>query len=152
MKKLFVAAMAVVLTACGSPEVSNDHLMAVIQEREDAWSAAFNAGDADALGAIYTEDAVLIPPGSSPVWGRDEAVGVLSSLFGVLLDVQLTADHVRPIGGDYAVEVGHGTYDTMGEDGARVANRVNYIIVWHKGDDGVWRYTSDIFNAAPLGE
>lgn len=82
------------------------------------------------------------------MWGRENVVGVLSGLFGVLLDVQLTADNVRPMGEDFAVEVGHGTYDTMAEDGSRVPNRIDYVITWHRGDDGVWRYTTDIFNAS----
>jgi len=152
MKQIILIGFAFLLFGCSSPTTAQDDLMAAIQEREDAWSAAFNAGDADTLGAIYTADSVLIPPESDPVWGREGAVATLSGLFGVLLDLQLTADDVRAMGDDHAVEIGHGTFETMGEDGVRVAGRVDYVVVWEKGDDGVWYYSIDIFNAAGAGE
>jgi len=147
MKRIILFALAGFLAACSPAAMSEDDLMAAIQEREDAFSAAFNAADPVALGDIYEEDAVLVPPGSPPVYGRAAAVETMSGLFGVLLDVELIASNVRPMGADYAVEVGQGTYDTIGEDGTRATTTIDYVITWHKGDDGVWRYTTDIFNA-----
>lgn len=147
MKRIFVAALALVLVACGSQGAAEDDLTSIIQQREDAWAAAYNAGDAEALGNIYVEDAVLVPPGSDPIWGNQNIADVLSGYFGVLVDLELVTDNVRPMGADYAVEVGHSTYVLVGEDGTRTPGRDNYVNVWHKGEDGVWRYTTDIFNA-----
>ena len=121
-------------------------LMSLIQTREDEWSAAFNAGDADAIAAFYEEDAILAAPGGPRVEGRDAIKAVFASLFGVMSEMHLQADSVKAAGPNHAVEVGRATFKTMGEDGSPVAHVDNYVVAWHKGDDGVWRYTTDIFN------
>jgi uncharacterized protein (TIGR02246 family) len=41
-----------------------------IEKLNDAWTAAFNKGDARAVAAMYAEDAYVLPPGSDIVKGR----------------------------------------------------------------------------------
>jgi len=127
--------------------MADDALADAIQLREDQWSAAFNANDATALGAIYEEDAVLIPPGSLPVNGRAAIAETLATLFPLFKNMKLVADNVRPLGPNHAVEVGHSEYNLVAEDGSLSAVVDNYVVVWQKGSDGVWRYVTDIFNA-----
>jgi len=43
---------------------------ATIQKLNDAWTAAFNKGDTAAVGAMYAEDAYVLPPGTDLVKGR----------------------------------------------------------------------------------
>ena len=43
---------------------------AAIRAQTTAWEKAFAAGDAKALAALYADDAVLMPPGASPLRGR----------------------------------------------------------------------------------
>lgn len=123
------------------------NLKDAIQAREDVWSAAYNANDAAALGAIYEEDAVLIPPGSPPVHGRAAISEALSGLFPILKDLKLVTDDVRPIGEDYAIEIGSANYNALGEDGSLTPVTDDYVVVWHKGEDGVWYYMNDMFNS-----
>ena len=61
-------------------------------------------------------------------------------------EMHLQADSVKAAGPNHAVEVGRATFNTMAEDGSPIAHIDNYVVAWHKGDDGVWRYTTDIFN------
>jgi len=124
-----------------------DALTQTIQERENAWSAAYNANDVDRLVAFYEDDAILIPPGSPPVTGHEAIGGVLSSLFPLLKDLALIVDEVRPLGDNHAVEIGHSTYKSAAEDGQLVPGSDDYQVVWHRGEDGVWRYVTDMFNA-----
>lgn len=126
---------------------ADDGLKAAIQARENEWAAAFNAGDAKAVSMIYGEDAVLVPPGSEPVRGREAIAAALANFFPIIDDLALVADEVRPLGDRHAVEIGHSEYMSIGTDGARTPAIDNYVVVWHKGDDGVWRYVSDIFNS-----
>jgi len=43
---------------------------ATIAKLNNAWTAAFNKGDAQAVAAMYAEDAYVLPPGSDIVKGR----------------------------------------------------------------------------------
>lgn len=147
MQRFLSFILALACFSLASPAFAEDTLKDVIQGREDAWSAAFNANDAAAIGAIYEEDSVLIPPGMEPVNGRAAIEEALSGFFAVLQDIKLISDDVRPMGEDYAVEVGRATYMAVGEDGSRTPTTDDFVVVWHKGEDGVWRYMTDIFNS-----
>ena len=126
---------------------ADDALTRAIQERENAWSAAYNANDVDWLMTFYESDAVLIPPGSPPVTGHEAIAGVFRGLFPVLTDLALIVDEVRPLGADHAVEIGRSTYQAVSEDGQPTTGSDDYQVVWHRGEDGVWRYVTDMFNA-----
>ena len=143
---LMVTILALVILASG-PAIAGESLRDTIQAREDSWSAAYNANSKDGLGAFYEEDAVLIPPGSPPVRGRAAIAETLGTLFPVLVDMKLVADDVRPLGPDYAVEIGHSEYMAIAEDGSRTPGVDNYEVLWHKGEDGVWLYVTDMFNS-----
>lgn len=147
MKMFQSFVLAFTLLAFSAPALAGDSLKDIIQAREDVWSAAYNANDAAALGAIYEEDAVLIPPGSPPVHGRAAIEQALAGLFPILKDLKLTATDVRPIGDNYAIEIGEASYNAAGEDGSLTPVTDDYVVVWHKGEDGVWRYMNDMFNA-----
>jgi len=142
--------MLVILMLAGgvaANAIAEQSLQAIIQERENEWSAAYNANDAELLGAFYEADAILIPPDSQPVLGRALIAETLSGLFPVLKNLTLTVEEVRELGANYAVEIGRSTYQAVGEDGSLTPGTDNYQVVWHKGQDGVWRYITDMFNA-----
>jgi uncharacterized protein (TIGR02246 family) len=126
---------------------AEDSLKQVIQARETQWSSAYNANDANALAEFYEEDATLVPPGMEPVTGRDAIAKVLAGLFPTLKELTLITDDVRPLGKNHAVEVGHSVYQAVADDGSHSPGTDNYVVVWHKGDDGVWSYVTDIFNS-----
>ena len=147
MKKIVIAtALALVVLAPGLAQ-SGESLRDTIQSREDEWSAAYNANSTDGLAAFYEEGAVLIPPGSPPISGSTAIADFLSALFPQLKNIKLVADEVRPLGTDHAVEIGHSEYTAVAEDGSLSPGIDNYQVVWHRGDDGVWRYVSDMFNS-----
>jgi uncharacterized protein (TIGR02246 family) len=126
--------------------LAGEDLRAAIQARENEWAAAFAAKDVAGVAAIYEEDAVLLPPGMEPANGRAAIAAVLEKIMPAFADLALIADDVRPLGDGYAVEIGHSTYQAIGADGSKTPGSDNYVVVWHKGADGVWRYVSDIFN------
>ncbi len=147
MKKVVITmAFALVVLAPGQT-MADESLRDTIQSREDEWSAAYNANSKDGLGAFYEEGAVLIPPGSPPINGRTAIAEFLSTLFPQLKDLKLVTDEVRSLGPDHAVEIGHSEYKAIGEDGSSSPGIDDYQVVWHRGDDGVWRYITDMFNA-----
>jgi uncharacterized protein (TIGR02246 family) len=147
MKLFLIATVLALVVLVSGQAMAGESLRDTIQSREDLWSAAYNANSKSGLGAFYEEDAVLIPPGSPPINGRAAIAEFLSTLFPQLEDLQLVADEVRPLGPDHAVEIGHSEYTAIAEDGSRSPGMDDYEVVWHKGEDGVWRYVTDMFNA-----
>ena len=148
MIKTITTGVVLFLLVCGANYASaDDALTRTIQERENGWSAAYNANDTARLVAFYESDAILIPPGSPPVTGHEAIGNVLSGLFPQLKNLALIVDEVRPLGPNHAVEIGHSTYKVAGENGQIVSGSDDYQVVWHRGEDGVWRYVTDMFNA-----
>ena len=147
MKTTIGVAISILLLLVANDARADDALERAIQERENDWAAAYNANDVDQLMTFYESDAVLIPPGSLPVTGYKAIGGVFETLFPVLQNLTLIVDEVRPIGADHAVEIGHSTYNAVSVDGQTTPGTDNYQVVWHRGEDGVWRYVTDMFNA-----
>lgn len=145
-RSLFLV-LAFTVSTLPFPAYAGDSLKDIIQARENVWAAAYNANDAAALGAIYEEDAVLIPPGMEPINGRTAIEETLVGFFPVLKDLKLETDNVRPMGDDFAVEVGRVSYKAVGEDGSLTQVTDDFVVVWHKGENGIWRYATDIFNS-----
>lgn len=48
---------------------------AILEQGTERWMKAFNSGDADALAALYAEDAVIAPPNAPAIFGRDAIRG-----------------------------------------------------------------------------
>jgi len=68
---VLLAAALTTLIACSrtaAPDTTGDE--AAIRAVSSAWKAAFNAGDAAAVTALYGEDAILSAPGRPVVRGR----------------------------------------------------------------------------------
>ena len=73
-KRALFAALLVALAAVGSARA--DDLRAVMEADNARWLAAYNTNTPAAFPAMYTKDAVVLPPGAQPVDGR-EAIGKL---------------------------------------------------------------------------
>ena len=123
---------------------SAEEAQAAITEAIDLWEAAWNAGDAAGMVALYTDDAMLLPPGGEPVsheaiqafWqdAIDEQAGVQIALETLEVDSY----------GDVAIEVG--SYVFTDADGGHI-DHGKYVVMW-KNVDGSWRLTRDIWNSS----
>ncbi len=147
MKQALTTMICVLFALAPNLSTAEDSLHETIQNRESEWSAAYNANSQTDLGAFYEEDAVLIPPGSPPINGRAAIAEFFSTLFSQLKDIKLVTDEVRPLGPNHALEIGHSEYTAIAKDGSRSPVVDDYQVVWHRGDDDVWRYVTDMFNA-----
>ena len=114
------------------------------------FAAALNAKDAAAAAALYTEDAVLIPPGEPIVQGRAAIEeywrGALE--LGGVRDVSVeTMDALSS--GSLGYETGSFVLTVDGPDGEPIIDRGRYIELLRREPDGTWRSTHGIWNAAP---
>lgn len=147
MKKLTLATLSlIVVAACAPPgsQVSTE-----LPELDEAWEAAFNDGDVEALAAMYAEDARVMAPNAALGTGRD----AVRAVFGGMIDAGLKGE-LESVEAVVAGDIGYqiGTY-AISADGT-VVDRGKYIEIWRKVN-GEWKMANDIFNsdlpAAPSG-
>ena len=122
----------------------SEKIRAAIVAANETFMAAFRAGDAAGLAALYTARGQLLPPNMDTVasqaaiqafWQGAMDMGIRSAQ----LEIAEVEGH-----GDTAIEVS--TYKLCGEDG-QVLDQGKYIVVW-KQDGGQWKLHRDIFNSS----
>lgn len=132
--------LILMITGCMQSPAPADS--SVITTRSEAWETAFNASDIDALIDLYESDARLLPPNAEMSSGGE----ALRAVFGAMIDAGLTIDLTSveaAVSGDIAYNVG--VYTLMSGD--TQADVGKYIETWHRGDDGQWRYSNDMFSS-----
>lgn len=118
-----------------------------IEAANKAFADAYNAGDAKGVAAKYTEDAALLPPDGKRVDGQDAIANFWKgAVDGGLKNLTLTTVEVDSRE-DLAFEVGTFTLDAPGGSGTMTTVAGKYVVVWKKGEDGVWRLHQDIWNS-----
>jgi uncharacterized protein (TIGR02246 family) len=119
----------------------------VIEAITRQFETALQQKDAAALSQMYTDDALLMPPGSQEVRGRED---IRQAWEGIL---QLGIESVRlqtaeiTVAGDLLIEAGGAT--VFGAGGA-VLDEGKYLVVW-KQDGGTWKLHRDIWNSSRPG-
>jgi uncharacterized protein (TIGR02246 family) len=109
------------------------------------FEAAARSQDLDGLAALYTADAMALPPDGPIVKGRAD----IKQMWGMVAQ-QLGLKEVRLRTTSFEQEgsLGH----EVGEATLAVATGtlvVKYMVVWKK-TDGQWRIHRDIWNSAPV--
>jgi len=114
------------------------------------FAAALNAKDAKAAAALYTHDAVLIPPGEPIVRGRQAIEeywrGAIES--GGVRDVSVETMDAGS-SGSLGYETGNFKLTVNGPDGNAVIDTGRYAELLRREADGTWRSTHGIWNATP---
>ena len=141
MSKLIIALpLLLIAIACSQNPPPTDP--SVIHARSVEWEAALNAGDIEAVVALYESDARLLPPNEEMQTGAD----AVRASFGAMIDAGLTGklnSVETQVAGDFAYNVG--TYILMAGD--TQVDSGKYMETWHRGEDGQWRYSNDIWNS-----
>ena len=120
-----------------------------IEAANAKFSEAFARGDAKALSAMYTSDAIVFPPDSEMIRGN-EAIGAFWKATrdsGVQNAALTTIDVGRS--GDVAYEVGKVSL-TIQPAGKQPTTAVaKYLVVWKRQTNGLWKLHRDIWNDLP---
>src|SRR5215203_2740597 len=107
---------------------------------------AFNRHDAAGAVAVYTDDAMILPPGNPRVTGRD---GIQAYWQGAIDSgvqaVALQTDDLE-VAGDMAREIGTATLTITGNGGATQTATAKFVVVWKRQGD-TWRWHTDIWNS-----
>ena len=121
---------------------------AAIEAANAKFSEVFARGDAKALSAMYTSDAIAFPPDSEMIRGN-EAIGQYWKATrdgGVRSAVLTTVDVGRS--GDIAYEVGKVSLTIQPAGKEPTTASAKYVVVWKKVD-GSWKLHRDIWNGLP---
>lgn len=73
------AAALLALAACQKAAVDTAALADEMAQEANDWAAAYNAGDVDALVAMYAADAVVMPPNAPAAAGHDAIRAALAA-------------------------------------------------------------------------
>ena len=140
---LFALAPALLLGVAFTAEADEAADRAALDAAKQAWVAAFNARDADAMAALTTRDIVLLAPNAAPVKGR-EAVRAIWRQAVSTAKVHATATTEETvIAGDFAWRMGAFTHTLP--NGAMVS-RGKFLEIW-KRIDGRWKLHRDMFSS-----
>lgn len=144
MRRMLVLAL---ITLCAFSTASAGEAEKQLREASKAWEAAFNAKDGRGVAATYTDDAILLPPNSDFLQGRDS----IAKLWSDLVAICSGSLSIREIfvDGDLACVIG--TYELLDTKGDEM-DRGKYIEMWTRAD-GKWKIHRDIWNSSlPLSE
>lgn len=117
-----------------------------IRAIDDAWNGYLASQNDSAIAAIYTADAILMPPNSPEVKGTDAIRQFWASLWPIKAELKLTVRDIA-ISGDLAVETGIYGLRIPGPDAASTINdNGKYIVAWRR-EGGTWKVVRDIYNS-----
>ena len=132
------------------PEEEGDHLMQLSRD----WSDLVPSGDLDAIMASWAEDAVMMPPDSPPLRGKDkirEYVAYFMDLPGSHIEWEPLEAHVARAG-DMAYLIERNLVSFADEAGNTMTQPNKTVTVWRKNAAGEWENVIDMWNTVPKDE
>jgi uncharacterized protein (TIGR02246 family) len=124
---------------------SDADVRSAIQRASRDFSAAYERNDTAAIAELYTEDALVLPPGRE-IRGRAAAAKYFQwgpryrQVAHAMDSAELT------LRGDIAIDVG--TWTSTGQRGDEVPSTASgkYLVVWVREADGRWRMRYDMWH------
>lgn len=149
MKALAVLTIAVIATAAVYTQSQKQTAAgtAAVTSVADRYAKAVLAADAKAVAALYTADAVEMPPNQPTVKGRSAIQQYYEKLFGAGKTARFTLTHLETqAAGDTAYDVGTYQQSIMPAGAAGMDDTGKYVVIL-KRVDGEWRVAYAIYNS-----
>ncbi len=124
-----------------------EELRKEIEKANIRFGEGIRKGNAAAVGALYTEDALLMPPNMETVRGREGTtkfwdgamkMGVRDAILSTV-ELHKKGDTVEEIG-NYTLKI-HPQGQTPFEDKGK------YMVLWRQDAEGSWHLHRDIWNS-----
>jgi uncharacterized protein (TIGR02246 family) len=136
--------------ACGQAEEAENHTQTDVQAIEEMSAdraEAFRNGDAAGIAVHFTENGILMAPGSPAKQGRESVQEYYQSIFdeyetdlhSFYEEVEVSGDLAFGRGVAEVTAISHETGDTL-------ASTSKYINILKRQSDGTWKTTHDIWN------
>ena len=121
---------------------------ATLRKLDDEWSKAAGAKDLEKTASFYTDDALVMPPNSPVLQGKDAARAMWKAMFAVpgfgggwkATKVEVAKS------GDLGWTTGPYEITETDANGKPMTDKGKYLAVWKKQADGSWKCVADMFN------
>jgi uncharacterized protein (TIGR02246 family) len=133
-------------TATGADTRAADE--AALRKLDDEWSRAAGAKDVEKTASYYTDDALVMPPNSPVLQGKDAARAMWKAMFntpGFGGGWKATRAEVSR-SGDLGWVTGSYEFSETDASGKPMTDKGKYLEVWKKQADGAWKCVADMFN------
>ena len=151
MRRTMLPLIALAAAACQPAALPlSDEDIAAIRSLGTTYAQANLAMDADAVAALYVEDAIEMPPNLPARMGRDEIREAYASWFAAGVastEFTLTSVHIDGVDG---LAYDRGTWTWTGvPPGATesITETGKHLMIARRQDDGSWRWTAGIWNS-----
>jgi uncharacterized protein (TIGR02246 family) len=144
---LSLSAIALAATACNQPANTHDADVQALKDNETQWNQDWQSKDATKIAAHYSDDAVLMVPGSPSTSGRDAIQNSLKMMVAdPAMSLKFQASRVEVAkSGDLGYTQGTYTLTVTDQASKKVINdHGNYVTAYRKQADGTWKAVSDI--------
>lgn len=132
----------------GAKKMVEEQVRNAVENGNRMFGENIRRADAAALGALYTEDAVLMPPNFDMFRGRSNTQGFWSGAIKMgVKDATLTTVELTDLG-NMVHEVGNYALKIQPEGQAALEDKGKYIVLWKKMPDGSLKIHRDIWNSS----
>ena len=132
-------------------EVKNmveEKIRKAVENANRMFGEGFRRADATAIGALYTEDALLMPPNFDMMRGRSSAQGFWGGAIKMgVKEANLTTVELADLG-NMVHEVGNYALKIQPEGKAAFEDKGKYVVLWNKMPDGSLKMHRDIWNSS----
>ena len=130
--------LAVVLTTAGAADERAD----AVQAMNAAWDAAFNAGKAGEVAAMYAEEAQVITGDGAVETGPDN----IEALFQSFIESGFSQHQITmaSVGGNDGLIYETGTWSGVGGDGETYGGKL--VNIYERQEDGSWKTVLHMWN------
>jgi uncharacterized protein (TIGR02246 family) len=115
-----------------------------VQRLADRWTEAYNTHDRAALGALYTEDALVMANGSPTTAGRSNIETFWARDFEDRNPLTLLKVTHSVSGSDMMLV--HGDYQVVNRDNGSQMAAGRFSHIWTKSRDGSWKLDRDLWS------
>jgi len=114
-----------------------------VQELANRWTEAYNSHNAEAIGALYEEDAILFLHGSPSVSGR----AAIQDYWGEDMELNnpLTVLTVTHSVDGFDMKLVHGNYQVLNRDTGIPLGHGRFAHIWTR-ENGEWLLDRDLWN------
>jgi uncharacterized protein (TIGR02246 family) len=112
------------------------------------------SGDLNSIVSLFSDDAVLMPPNDTTVYGKDEIRSWWEEYFSFFRITSSTeTEREITVAGDKAFDrAAFSVTIVPKEHGARILDDIRSLTVWRRQADGAWKISHQIWNSTkPVG-
>lgn len=147
MLRYIIIMAAIVMAACQAQTPQDN---SSLKDFGDKWRAAYQAGDFEAMRDLYEPDAWLMTRDRPARKGVDEILTYFESSRQAGATASIIFDYEdEVIEGDLAIKIAKWWLEIPKAVGEPIRDSGRSLVIFKRGDDGIWRLWRDIDNHTP---